>query len=156
VPHVSAPTSLDRLADQMTDLQILFWMMRHKRRIADPHDLTEPEFMVLDMLTRQERSTVGQLQKALDVQPAQMSRIIRSLENKGAKRLVECQLNDSDKRRIDVVITEAGRSAQRDYRTLRRQANLDILADLAPADIKDVSRLLDRFAQIMSDLAQRQ
>lgn len=155
MPNDAAPSQLDRLADQMTDLQILFWMMRHKRRIADPHDLTEPEFMVLDLLAKQDRSTVGQLQKALDVQPAQMSRIIRSLENKGTKRLVECQLNGEDKRRIDVVITNDGRSAQRDYRNLRRQANLDILSDLAPTDVKDVSRLLDRFSQIMSDLSQR-
>jgi DNA-binding MarR family transcriptional regulator len=145
-----AQNDLDHIASQMFKLQFSFWALRHKNRVDDPHDLTEPEFVALDTLIKEGTCTVGQLQKVLDVQPAQMSRIIRSLESKGAAPLVQCQLNPKDKRRIDVTITRLGQRAHQEYRSRRLQANKDLMKDLRDDEKAEVAKLLRRFDEIMS------
>ena len=145
-------SALERLSAQMIDLQLMFWAVRHKNRVDDPHDLTELEFMTLDALVRKGSCTVGELQKALDVQPAQMSRLIRALESesKGPKTLVSCQLNSKDKRRIDVTITPQGQQAHNAYRSLRMQANKGLVKGLSEGEQNELAKLMDRFGEIMS------
>jgi CRISPR system Cascade subunit CasE len=46
---------------------------------------------------------VGDIQRLLGVLPAQMSRIIRSLENRD-RPLIACHINPRDKRKVDVVM----------------------------------------------------
>lgn len=147
---VGPQDDLDSIAEWMFRLHFLFWALRHKNRVDDPHDLTEPEFVVLETLVNQGTSTVGALQKILDVQPAQMSRIIRSLEAKSSKPLVQCQLNPKDKRRIDVSISRLGTKAHQEYRSRRLQANRNLLADLSPEEQAELARLLETFDRIMS------
>lgn len=144
-------SKLDRIAGQIFRLMIMFWVLRHKNRTTDPYDMTEAEFIALDTLTRQGTCTVGQLQKVLDVQPAQMSRIIRSLESKGSRGAVSCALNPKDKRRIDVSITAAGRRVLNDYRNRRLQASKRLLVDLTNNEQDELVKLLDRFDAIMSN-----
>ena len=141
---------LEQIAEQMFRLTCMFWSLRHKKRVDDPYDFTEPEFATLDTLVQCGLCTVGKLQKALDVQPAQMSRIIRSLESKGDKPLVECQLNPEDKRKINVSITRPGQTAHKEYHARRLKANKEIVAGLSEDEQKELAKLLNRFGQIMS------
>ena len=74
--------------------------------------------------------------------PAQMSRVIRSLEAKHGKPLIDCSINPEDKRRIDVCRTEAGVKAHATYRSSRLMATVAILAELTQKDRNEFMRLL--------------
>lgn len=140
---------LERIAEHMFRLNFMFWTLRHKNRVEEPHELTEAEFAALDTLVHKGVCTVGSLQKALGVQPAQMSRIVRSLEGKSPETLVQCKLNPKDKRRIDVTVTPAGKQVHDEYTRRRVRANMELLADLSKEEQAEVVRLLGRFEKIM-------
>ncbi len=144
------PDDLTRIAHQILKLRWMFSTLRHKRRMGDPYDLSDSEFQILDILANQGPCGVGQLRKALAVDPAQMSRIIKSLESKDPGRLVESKLDPTDKRRINVSLTSRGRRAHREYLRLRLAATTGLLKDLSAAQRKEFSRVLDRFESIMS------
>src|SRR5437764_435119 len=85
----------------MTELALA--TQAHQRRGVA---LKEFEFLTLAVLHTHERMIVGEIQRILGVLPAQMSRIIRSLENRQTP-LIECQINPHDKRKVDVRLTAA-------------------------------------------------
>jgi DNA-binding MarR family transcriptional regulator len=141
----------ERLAQGFFQLNLMFWAHRHHNKVDDPYDLTEPEFVSLNTLADRGICTVGELQQELDVRPAQMSRIIRALENKADKPMIECTINPADKRRINVTITELGQKAAEEYRRRRLTANMEIIKGLSHDDQIEVMRLVDRFREIMSE-----
>src|SRR4051794_7181767 len=95
--------SLDAKAEENFALTIVHWRQRlASRHSGDAAELSESQFLTLDTLARAPASlTVGEIQRAIGVLPAQMSRIIRSLESTFAKPMIKCELNRSDKRKID-------------------------------------------------------
>ncbi len=111
------------------------------RRLAA--DLKEVEFLTLAIL--QERGTVivGDIQRLLGVLPAQMSRIIRALEMRDPP-LVVCQINASDKRKIDVQLTPAGDKARQDYQAVWVLRIMEVLRDLGDEDQEELTRLVDK------------
>ncbi len=142
---------LEGIAEEILQLQFMFWKMRHLNRIDDPYDLSESEYATLDALSKSSHCTVGELQKILDVRPAQMSRIIRSLENKGGTKLIECSINPEDKRKIDVSITDAGKTAHDEYRRRRLYANLELLMRLDRSEQENLKKLLESYRKIISE-----
>src|SRR5437667_9392778 len=80
---------------------------RGRRRSGD---LKEVEFLTLAILQERGTMIVGDIQRLLGVLPAQMSRIIRSLENR-PQPLISCQINPRDKRKVDVCLTPVGSKA---------------------------------------------
>ena len=105
--------------------------------------LKEAEFHTL--ATLQERGTmiVGDIQRLLGVLPAQMSRIIRSLENR-ERPLIACQINARDKRKVDVCLTAAGEKALLDYQSTRTDRLVQILRVLPEEEQEDLNRLVDK------------
>ena len=77
---------------------------RGRRRTSD---LKEVEFLTLAILHDRGTAIVGDIQRMLGILPAQMSRVIRSLENR-PEPLIACRINPRDKRKIDVCLTESG------------------------------------------------
>jgi DNA-binding MarR family transcriptional regulator len=142
---------LEALAQEMFNLHYLFWAIRHRNRVDDPYDLTEPEFVTLDTLVKKNTCTVGEIQQVLDVRPAQMSRIIRALENKSEKKLLHCAINPQDKRRINVTITDLGKKAHEEYRKRRIHSNMELLSGLCDSEQAEVMKLVHRFRHIMSE-----
>jgi DNA-binding MarR family transcriptional regulator len=142
---------LEALAEEMFNLHFLFWALRHRNKVDDPFDLTEPEFVTLDTLAQRKTCTVGEIQQILDVRPAQMSRIIRALENKAEKPLITCAINPQDKRRINVTISELGKKAHEEYRKRRLQSHIALLTGLAESEQTEIMKIVHRFRQIMSD-----
>ena len=136
--------NFEQMADEIFELTKLSWLARHrpKAKKKGAIDLTETEFLAMDFLARAEPLTVGRLQKSLGVLPAQMSRVIRSLENKAAKPLVRCEINAQDKRRVDVYLTEIGRKAWEEYRGARLEASMRILTNLSDHDRHEFMRIL--------------
>jgi DNA-binding MarR family transcriptional regulator len=147
---------LEAIAQELFRLNFMFWTLRHRHRISDPFDLTDPEFVTLDTLAERGMCTVGEIQQVLDVRPAQMSRIIRSLENKLDKALITCSINPTDKRKINVTITEQGRKARDDYKNRWISSNVKLLKGLNDSEQVELERLVNRFHQIMTEQLEHQ
>ena len=141
--------SLTRMAHEIFELTKMAWRQRLAVRAADTEpELSESEFLTLDSLIRQDKQTVGELQRYLGVIPAQMSRIIRSLEGSFPRPLIACALNPEDKRKIDVTLTAAGRTAYETFKQGRLERSLYILGGLSDQDRTDFVRV----CQHMRDL----
>ena len=106
-------------------------------------DLKEIEFLTLSLLQGRGTMVVGTIQRQLGVLPAQMSRIIRSLEDR-ERPMISCQINSHDKRKVDVCMTPAGEKALQDYQAERVGRIADILRDLPEDAQEELGRLLDR------------
>ncbi len=134
-----------RLEETARDLfevvtQIGLTALRGRRR---PGDLKEVEFLTLAILHEHGTMIVGNIQRLLGVLPAQMSRIIRSLENR-PHPLIACQINPSDKRKVDVVVTEAGTKALQEYQATRTGRLMEMLRELPEEEQEDLNRLVDK------------
>jgi DNA-binding MarR family transcriptional regulator len=114
--------------------------LRGRRR---SEDLKELEFLTLTILQEQGTMIVGDIQRLLGVLPAQMSRIIRALEN-GEKPLIACRINTSDKRKIDVCLTEFGEKSLLEYQNVRVARIGKLLSNLCEEDQDDLLRVLEK------------
>ena len=70
-----------------------------------------------------------------------MSRIIRSLEAGFDKPLIRCELNQQDKRKIDVAMTPVGRKLYEDFRQGRLARTQEILTKLPDHDRAEFVRI---------------
>src|SRR5437588_3603449 len=97
---------LEDLAHELFNVvtQICLSTLRGRRRGGD---LKEVEFLTLSLLHDNGTMIVGDIQRLLGILPAQMSRVIRALENRD-RPLIHCRINTRDKRKIDVVLTGSG------------------------------------------------
>ena len=116
------------------------------RRRTD--DLKEAEFLTLAILQDRGTMIVGDIQRQLGVLPAQMSRIIRALETRD-RPLIACQINPQDKRKIDVALTPAGRSAFLEYQAARVRTISALLNHLGDEDLDDLHRLIGKLQQAL-------
>lgn len=129
------------MAQEIFELYLLVAIAR-SRRPTGPDDLSETEFLTLDILSKEQPLTIGEVQKRIGVLPAQMSRIVRALEEQGGRGYVECKINPDDRRRIDISLTGAGRVAYEKFRTARLSSMYEVLAVLGPDDRKHFMRTL--------------
>ena len=138
---------LDELAHSLFDVVTQFCLSvpRGRRRSGD---LKEIEFLTLSLLHQRETLIVGDIQRRLGVLPAQMSRIIRALENRD-RPLIACRINPNDKRKIDVALTAAGLSAFQEYQSTRVRTIASLLSKLAEDDLDDLARLLGRLHEVL-------
>lgn len=151
MPFLSEQSGLSVLAQQIVDLnnQISLAQPRAKRR---NNGLKEMEFLTLCHLRHKSSMNVGDIQKLLGVLPAQMSRIIRALENRDIP-FISCRINPLDKRKIDVVLTDAGNKAFETHQSARVVFVKELLAKLSEEEIEDLRRLVDRLTDIVVDTA---
>ncbi len=112
-------------------------------------DLKEIEFLTLAILESRRTMIVGDIQRLLHVLPAQMSRIIRSLEDRPTP-LIACRINPHDKRKIDVCLTDAGDEALRVYRAARLCRIAEVLQELPDSDQEDLARLLEKVRGLLA------
>ena len=138
----SADASLQEMAEEIFTLSIMASRKRMvTRNQGDSAELSESQFLTLDTLSRQSPLTVGELQRSIGVLPAQMSRIIRSLETGFEKPLIRCELNQTDKRKIDVTLTSAGRRTFDEFRSIRLASTVQMLGSLPPQDRQEFIRI---------------
>src|SRR2546430_2437668 len=114
--------------------QICLSSLRGRRRSGD---LKEVEFLTLSLLHAQGTMIVGDIQRLLGVLPAQMSRIIRALENR-ERPFIQCRINSRDKRKIDVCLTAAGEKALLDYQGTRVGRIVELLRHLPDEEHDDL------------------
>ncbi len=136
---------LEDAAEEIFNLTKMSWAARsQQQRQTGQIDLTESEFLALDWLAKTDPGplSVGDIQRRIHVLPAQMSRVIRSLEAKSGKPLIRCRINPKDKRKVDVTLTDAGRKAHQAFREARLAVTMDLVAHLTPADRSEFMRIL--------------
>jgi DNA-binding MarR family transcriptional regulator len=133
---------IDDLAQELFQVvtQICLSTLRGRRRSGD---LKEVEFLTLSLLQGQGIMIVGDIQRILGILPAQMSRVIRALENRD-RPLIQCRINARDKRKIDVELTGHGEKALLDYQGKRIGRIVERLGRLGDEDQDDMIRALNK------------
>ena len=133
-------TKIEELAHHLFDVVSRFCLVapRGRRRAGE---LKEIEFLTLSLLHQREMLIVGDIQRQLGVLPAQMSRIIRSLETR-ERPLIACRINSQDKRKIDVALTPAGAVALQEYQNARVAGIARLVGGLAEEDLDELHRLV--------------
>jgi DNA-binding MarR family transcriptional regulator len=145
-----ATDTTDRVEDIAHELfqvvtQICLSTLRGRRRAGD---LKEVEFLTLSLLQDHGTMIVGDIQRVLSVLPAQMSRVIRSLENR-ERPLIQCSINPRDKRKIDVELTNHGEKALLDYQGKRVGRIVERLNRLPDEDQEDLIRALNKLHELL-------
>jgi len=137
----------DRLSQEICNLltQLALVAPRGRRR---PGDLKETEYLTLALLHERGTMIVGDIQRVLNVLPAQMSRIIRALENRD-RPYISCRINPADKRKVDVLLTSEGERIFSAYRKNRLDRILDIIHELDEEDQEALANLLERILEVL-------
>lgn len=137
----TGPRTLD-LAHELFEVvtQICLSTLRGRRRLGD---LKEVEFLTLAILHANGTMIVGDIQRILGILPAQMSRVIRALENRD-RPLIQCRINPRDKRKIDVCLTSYGEKSLLDYQGARVNRIVERLYDLSDEDQESLMHALNK------------
>ena len=133
---------LNQLADEMFELTNLVAALRSRSHKADSEELSETEFLTLNLLAQHGTLNVGDIQRELGILPAQMSRVTRALEGKAVGPLVMCSINEQDRRKIDVRATPAGSKAYATYRDARLGMTMRVLAVLTLSERDEFMRIM--------------
>ncbi len=138
---------VEELALELFDVvtQICLSTLRGRRRTDD---LKEVEFLTLSLLHANGTMIVGDIQRVLGILPAQMSRIIRALENR-ERPLIQCRINPRDKRKIDVDLTGHGEKTLLDYQSARIGRIVERLQNLPDEDQEDLIRALHKLHSLL-------
>ena len=133
---------IDDIAHELFQVvtQICLSTLRGRRRSGD---LKEVEFLTLSLLQAHGTMIVGDIQRVLGILPAQMSRVIRALENR-ERPLIHCRINSRDKRKIDVELTTHGEKSLLDYQGKRVGRIVEQLIDLSDEDQDDLIHALNK------------
>jgi DNA-binding MarR family transcriptional regulator len=133
--------TLDAMADEIFELYRVIAALRSQQNRGQ-EDLSETEFLTLDILAKDGPMTIGEAQRRIGVVPAQMSRVVRALEESGGKGYIECRINPEDRRRVDISLSKTGRDAHARFRTARLGSMYAVLEALPPDDRLEFMRML--------------
>ena len=125
------------LGDELYNLLAEFLNRRINRTVQDS---IRGEYGVLRYLKYiQDNVTAGMLSEQLHVVPGRMTDILKSLENKGFIR--RCK-DEEDKRRVNVCITDTGRSEAEEKRQYIEKEYKGLFEILSKDDTEELIRLL--------------
>lgn len=144
-------TRVEDVAHELFEVvtQICLSTLRGRRRGGD---LKEIEFLTLSLLQANETMIVGDIQRVLGILPAQMSRVIRALENRD-RPLIECSINPRDKRKIDVCLTPFGAKTLSNYQQTRVSQIVGRLQQMSEDDQEDLVRVLHKLQILLHGAA---
>ena len=147
MPTLEQARQLREFAEEIFEISKGLWAAQSKAKAKQVAEITETEFLALDLLFKSQPLTVGDIQRQIGVLPAQMSRVIRSLEQKANRPLITCKINSQDKRKIDVVLTSAGRKAYQAYREVKLGSTEKLLLELSEHDRTELMRILRQIGE---------
>jgi len=136
--------AIQNLARRIFAITVRTWIGSQREKMKGGYDLSESEFLALAALEGADCLSVGELRREVGVLPAQMSRIIKALEQRYDEKLVVCSINAKDKRKIDVAITARGCRAVEAYRRAKILATVDALRSLSDRDRSALLRILNK------------
>lgn len=129
------------------------WFESQREKLKGGYDLSESEYLALAALENVTSLSVGELRKHVGVLPAQMSRILKALEQRYDEKLVLCSINSKDKRKIDVSITPRGRRAVEAYRQAKIKASIAAFEALSDRDLAYMAGILEKMANALQSHA---
>jgi DNA-binding MarR family transcriptional regulator len=138
--------TIRHLALQIFEVTKRNWIESQREKMKSGIDLSESEFLALDALENVASLSVGELRQHVGVLPAQMSRIIKALEQRYDEKLVLCAINPRDKRKIDVSITPKGRRVVAGYRRAKIMSSIEGLSRMDDKDLASFSAIMDKIA----------
>ena len=142
MPAMEPAQQLKNFVEEIFELSKDVWAAQSRSKGKGETEITETEFLALDLLHRSQPLAVGEIQRHIGVLPAQMARVIRSLESKGEQALITCRINPEDKRKIDVELTPAGVEAHKTYREVKLGTIQKMLLSLSDHDRQEFMRIL--------------
>ena len=143
------PSSLEQMAEEIFLLTVESWRNRVASKQEAEFDLSESQYLTLDALHQASGPMhVGEIQRGIGVLPAQMSRIIRTLEGGFEQPLIRCELNQADKRKIDVHLTGEGRHYFEEYRGQALRRTVKVLDKLSEEDRRDFVRVCGKIREL--------
>lgn len=132
------PSSATELAEAILSLSVHSW----RQVSSQTAEVTESEFLALDQLAQNGVQTVGAIREEINVLPAQMSRIVRRLEE---ARYITTSINAHDKRKVDVKMTPDGGKIYKKYRKAKLEPiihALDRLSNTQQKQFMDLVKLM--------------
>jgi DNA-binding MarR family transcriptional regulator len=144
---VGTSTPVEHVAHELFEVvtHVCLSTLRGRRRA---NDLKEIEFLTLSLLQSHGTMIVGDIQRLLGVLPAQMSRVIRSLENRD-RPLIQCRINPRDKRKIDVCLTAHGEKTLLEYQDSRVERIVQRLRNVSEEDQEEMTRVLHKIRGLL-------
>ncbi|PPF47377.1 MarR family transcriptional regulator [Pseudoclavibacter sp. AY1F1] len=113
------------------------------RPILEPLGLTHPQYLVMLGLWEDDGQTLGQLAKALYLEPATLSPLVKRLEASG---LITRQRRAADERTVEIRLTEAGRK----LRLKAVEVPVKVIAELGWSRT-ELEALKDTLTQLLAD-----
>ncbi len=142
MPTLRQAQQLTEFAEEIFEVSKDVWAAQSRAKGKEQsQEISETEFLALDLLVNAQLMTVGEIQRSIGVLPAQMSRVIRALENKD-ESLIACKINPEDKRKIDVELTPAGAKSHQAYRMMKLGSLEKMLLALSEHDRTEFVRIL--------------
>lgn len=121
------------------------WLKDQTRAIFDPEDITPQQFNILRILrgSHPKPLSTQAIRERMLEKMSDTSRIVDRLLVKGLVKKVTCQ---SDRRLVDIIITDKGRKLLE--RIDLRESDLDnIVSGLSEKEAEQLNRLLDKIRQ---------
>lgn len=116
-------------------------LKRHFQAAVLQHGLTDVQFRVLSRLWRGDGATIGELARDLCLDAATVTGLVDRLE---AKDLV-CRRRDvEDRRSVQVMLTDAGRSLEGVLHAAGRVVEQKALQGMSESDVQQLYLLLER------------
>lgn len=114
-------------------------------------EITSSQLKLLKLVSLTETQTIGSVAAFLDVSAAAASKAVDRLVRKG---LVARSEGASDRRFINLALTDSGRRRLEAYESARRRRLLEMFGDFAGVELKRASALLDRMSLRVAESAE--
>lgn len=113
------------------------------RPILEPLGLTHPQYLVMLGLWESDGQTLGQLARALHLEPATLSPLVKRLESSG---LITRHRRPADERAVEIRLTDAGR----ELRAQAEEVPVKVIAELGWS-LPELEALKDTLTQLLAD-----
>lgn len=137
VNHAAA----DEVFDAIHALMHLYRGRQYRLLRASAHEITHLEDKVLGFFARHPGAMAADLALHSGRDKAQIARLVTGLKERG---LLEAQVDEADRRRIRLQLSEAGRQLQRDNQRVLSTVARESLEDLSEAERTQLLALLQR------------
>lgn len=130
-------------------LESMMGMNIAKQESRFKDDFRGEDFVLFFLLQKEEVVEPGEISKSLALSTPRVAKILQQLEDKG---LVERQINQEDRRKIDVFLTDEGRDVIKQRKNFFVRTIAKIMSHLGEEDTKEYLRITKRLTEIFNEL----
>lgn len=120
----------------------------YSKKLASEHSITGPQLVCLLTVEESQPITAAQLARAIHVSPSTLVGVLDRLEKKG---LVARLRDSTDRRRLNITLTEAGRALAAAAPPPLQDKLTSRLSNLSELERAAISLALERVAKLMEE-----